>query len=223
MKISFWKKILSYFDEVLLESTQSAFNESLFVTLNKGRIQLSTPDAIYSYADKYDNFKKSFDKIKLEANNDVLLLGFGLGSIPFMLEKKFNLNYNYVGVEIDEQVIYLASKYVLSDLKSDIQVIQADAEVFLIQDRAKYDIIAMDIFISDHVPEQFETEEFLNMLKESLTAKGFVMYNRLNQTDQDQKKNEHFYATVFNKIFPNASYLDIKGNRMLISKNEILK
>ena len=87
-----WKIWLSYFTEIVLERGSSDPNEDLQLGLKKGRYCLSTPNAIYSFGDLYDNFSKSFQQLDIVEKNikDVLVLGFGLGSIPFMLEKTFS-------------------------------------------------------------------------------------------------------------------------------------
>ena len=113
MKQPKWKRLLSYLFEIHIESTSSDYNPHLYVSLQKGRYQLSTANAIYSFEDLYDNFSDAFKEIDLDQLNvqNVLILGFGLGSIPIILEQKFNKKYFYTGVEIDEEVLYLANKY----------------------------------------------------------------------------------------------------------------
>lgn len=68
--------------------------------------------------------------------------------------------YSYTGVEIDDAVIYLASKYVLPDVISDIHLIQADAFSYIQQDSNRYDIIAMDIFISEKYRHLLKQKNF---------------------------------------------------------------
>ena len=89
IKPPFWKKILSYFFEFHIESAPSEINPHLYVSLNRGRYQLSTANAIYSFEDLYDNFFDAFKKVNLDQYpiKNVLVLGLGLGSIPLMLEK----------------------------------------------------------------------------------------------------------------------------------------
>ncbi len=218
MEIRKWKRWLSYLMEVHLESSSSEHNDSLHVTLNKGRLQLSTPNAIYSYADKYENFYKAFEQIHLnESIEDVLILGFGLGSIPYMLEEKFGKNYSYTGVELDEEVIYLASKYVLSDLKSDVMLIEADAINFMHQCTQAFDLICIDIFVDDQIPEVFLTEDFLHLIKESLAANGLVVFNHLADRKAYEDKARRYHKDVFTKVFPKGQYLQILGNGMMVS------
>lgn len=226
MKQPFWKKALSYLFDYPIESTGSDYNPELYVQLVKGRYQLSTHNAIYSFADKYDNFFDTFTALDLpsdESSIDVLILGLGMASIPYMLENNFNKTYSYTAVEIDEEVTYLASKYVLDELKSEIQLITADAYSFLLMDDSKYDIIAMDVFDSDIVPEEFESIDFLQLLKGALSSDGLLIYNRLFQSKEDEKVSNAFYNGNFLDTFPSGYALDIHGNKMLMNTSKYLK
>ena len=223
MHIPWWKKTLSYITEIGIESTSSPYNSHLEVSLKKGRLMLSTQNAIYSYSDKYANFGDAFKKMNLDGIEEVLLLGFGLGSIPLILEKVEHKSFNYTGVEIDEEVIYLASKYVLPELTSEINLFTSDAMSFLAVDQNRYDLIAMDIFESDFIPKQFETESYLYSLMEHLTMDGVIMYNRLAYTKQDIEKSVAYFHDVFSKVFPNAAYISVKGNMMLFNRKDVLK
>ena len=139
---------MSYFFEFHIESAPSEINPHLYVSLSRGRYQLSTANAIYSFEDLYDNFFDAFKQIDLDKYpiKNVLVLGLGLGSIPLMLEKNFGKKYNYTAVEIDESVIYLSSKYALPQLKSNIQMICADAFAFVMQTEQKFDLICIHFY-----------------------------------------------------------------------------
>ena len=218
MKISKWKHWLSYLMEVHIESSCSEHNESLHVTLNNGRLQLSTANAIYSYADKYENFFKTFEQIKLnDLIEEVLILGFGLGSIPYMLEEKFDKEYRYTGIELDDEVIYLASKYVLSDLKSDVLLIEADAINYMHQCTQTFDLICIDIFVDDKIPDIFLTFDFLQLIKEGLTDNGLVVFNHLADRESYEKKAKNYFEAIFKKVFPGGRYLQVLGNGMMIN------
>lgn len=224
MKQPFWKVLASYFIEIPIEHLQSEINDDLHLTLNNGRYQLSTNEAIYSYADLYDNFTKSFKKISFKKNNlqDALILGFGLGSIPFMLEKKFHQPLHYVGVEMDEVVIYLAHKYVLPDLDSSIELIQADAKLFVAQTEQSFDLICVDLFIDSKVPREFETEAFLTQLKHLLLPGGLLLFNKLANDSNSIEQTKYFFEYTFKNIFPRAVHLDVGGNWMLFSDRDKL-
>lgn len=218
MKPSFFKTLLSYLYDVPIESTGSEYNEVLDLYLVKGRYQLCTENAIYSFEDKYDNFANVFKILPWHEIEDVLILGLGLASIPGIVENIYKKELTYTGVEIDDEVIYLASKYILDDLKSDVQVVHTDAYTFMSLDENKYDLICMDVFEDDRIPEDLQTHEFLSMLKEGLSKNGLLIYNRLAFTDEDKKQTDVFFSEVFSKVFPDAFVFETGGNRMLMNK-----
>ena len=203
-----------------METIHSDYNEVLHVFLKNGRYQLCTANAIYSYGDKYDNFRRSFTQMDLAKMDidTVLLLGFGLGSIPYMLEKTFQKRYSYTGIEIDESIIYLASKYVLDELNSEIELIQADAYSYIYQTNMRYDLICIDIFVDDKIPEVFLDVDFLEAVTENLTELGVLMFNHLAYTKADKVAAETYYNDIFKTVFPDGKCLDVKGNLMMVNR-----
>ena len=225
MKIKWWQKLLSYIKPINIVQTSSDYNDYLELNLVNGRYQLCTEEAIYSYADKYDNFKLAFQQIRTEYLNfeNILMLGFGLGSVPFMLEKLFKKHFRMVGIEIDDEIIYLASKYVIPDLKSEINMIRADAYSFVYQCSEKFDLIIVDVFQSDVIPEVFENEDFLEQLSEILSPTGYILYNRLAFNEEDKATSKQFFNDHFLKIFPGATILPTRGNYILSDKDVFIK
>jgi spermidine synthase len=189
-----------------------------------GRYQLSTNDAIYSWADKYANFKRVFDQMNLadKPQQKVLVLGLGLASIPVMLQKMGH-RYHYTGVELDEEVIYLASKYVLDEIATDMTVIQADAAHYVEQCSEVFDIITMDIFIGQMVPGKFWTETFVAQLKGLLKEDGVIIYNTIARTEELAAASMQFYQGAFSPHFDRPAAIPIKGNLMLISNTDYLR
>jgi len=214
-----WKVILSYLFELPVEFIGSGVHQSLTVTLSKGRYQLSTPHAIYSYGDLYENFVKVFEHLdwKRVYGDQVLLLGLGLGSIPYMLERKFEKSFDYAAVEIDAQVIRLAQKYVLRDLASQVSVWQADASEFMQMTEQQWDLICVDIFVDDVIPAAVMRREFLEDLKLSLGDSGLLLYNCLARSAEDIKATSTFVDNTFLPVFPDGGILDVGGNWILVN------
>ncbi len=189
------------------------------MSLRKGRYQLSTANAVYSYADLYTNFKQAFEKINLDQRQieDVLVLGFGLGSIPYLLEKTFKKKYHYTAVEIDENVLYLANKYALDEIASPISLLPTDAAIFVSYCQERFDLICMDVFLDDEIPTYFETEDYLEQLKVLLNPEGILLFNKLALTEEDVTKCEAFLP-IFKKTFPQATYIDVQGNWIFVNR-----
>jgi SAM-dependent methyltransferase len=208
MKQPLWKRLLSHLFEIHIESTSSEYNPHLYVSLSKGRYQLSTANAVYSFEDLYDNFSDAFAEIDLDKLNiqNVLILGFGLGSIPLILEQMFEKKYHYTGVEIDEEVLYLANKYAIPEINSGIELVCTDATHFVNLSSIKYDMIAVDLFQDDVIPEQFEETEFLESLKDLLNPNGILLYNRLAHTPEDITQSKSFYHKSFIEVFEKGTF-----------------
>lgn len=223
MKKNWWHIIQSYFRDVYLESTDSPYNRELHVVLNHGRYQLCTGNAVYSYEDKYINFRRSFEWIDWSVQNieKVLLLGLGLGSVPQMLEQVFKQRFEYHAVEIDEVIIDLANRYILKDLESPMQFFCTDALQFVMWTESRYDMIVMDVFDNDKIPSVFETTEFLQDCSSLLTEKGFLLFNRLNLTEEHVVETQSYFDQIFSQVFQEGSCLEIEGNYILNSRKEV--
>jgi spermidine synthase len=218
LKIPRWKKLLSHVVPLTLEETGSEQNPELTVTLDRGRLQLLSGDAIYSWDDLYKNFLVAFEQLQLEERSigDVLVLGLGLGSVPYMLEKVYHRKYCYTAVEWDETVAELAAKYTLSRLSSPISVVIADAEVFVQVTEEQYDMIVVDIFEDDLTPPQFETEDFLLDCDDLLRPGGLLLFNRLHGGSAAIRTiTERFFERDFKAVFPEARAIDTEGNWIL--------
>ncbi|MEO6189604.1 MAG: hypothetical protein ABIO44_03740 [Saprospiraceae bacterium] len=220
MRFPWYKIWLSYLTDVTIEETASILNPKLIVYLSKGRIKLCTPNAIYSEADHYYNFTEIFENIKISNLKipKTLVLGLGLGSIPFMLEKIFHVETEYKLIELDPIIIDLFNKYVKDDLSSPMNIILMDAFEFMTTNTQKYYLICVDIFIDRTTPIIFEQNEFLSKLKDALNETGIIIYNRLLENNKDKALNQSF-DHLFNSFFPNRFIQKVKYNEMYVVIN----
>lgn len=220
----YWKKLWSYISPVTLETTSSQYNDYLEVLMLDGRHQLTTEDAIYSFDDKYENFNHTFSLInwnKLRGKK-VLCLGLGLGSVIYMLEKKWHQDLEYVAVEIDPEICRMAHHYTTSQLESYVEVINADAELFLKVNQDQYDFIIMDIFQSASIPYKFQSKAYIEILNTKLTSGGLLMYNRMHLTSKDKSDYDAFLEN-FTEVFPNYEAIPVSQNIVIINDKTYLK
>lgn len=220
-----WKKYASYLYEFHIESVASPFNPELNLHYKNGRYQLSTPNAVYSFGDLYNNFSSAFHQSKLDdlKINNVLILGFGLGSIPIILEKTFQKKYQYTAVEIDQSIVDLANKYTIPYIDSEIKIICEDATEFVNSCNNKFDLITVDLFLDDIIPDRFKQASFLGKLKKMISKDGLILYNHLAYTKEDLTEANTFYKEQFTPVFPECVYLEVKGNWMLVNDKKWTK
>ena len=188
--------------------------------LNSGRIQLSTKNAVYSFEDRYTSFLRTFETLKIQQREiiSVLVLGFGFGSVPLMLRKNFEQHAPVIGVEIDPEVVRLFEKYRPKVLEDNLKIVSKDALEFVESNAKQFDLVCVDLFLDEIVPAKFDTAEFLEPLRNTVSPKGLLLFNRMTSSDKLFKKTEVFRKGQFNDVFPNAEFVDTGGNRVLVWK-----
>jgi len=216
---SFLRRWLSYVWDQKIQTTSSTFNPYLEVTLSRGRFQLNTEHATYSFEDLYDNYFSTFKKYNLQNRQlqKVLVLGLGLASVPSMLQSHFNQSRaHFFGIEIDEVVIELCRQYIRPDLSKRLTAFCEDAYDFVEQDDMQYDLIAVDIFLDDLTPMKFRSITFLQNLKRLLAPNAFLFYNTMTVSSAAYLESHGFFENRFLPVFPNAEVFQMDSNRMLI-------
>lgn len=222
-----WQRLRSFLWPVPVRKLRSRHHPRLELWLVRGRYQLSTPNAIYSFGDLYVNFAETFRQLDLTRlpGRKVLVLGLGLGSVIDLLENHHRLQGEYVAVELDEDIAELAQVYTLDELSAPVQVVTADAEAFLRggDPGGPFDLILLDIFIDTRIPSFFSTPECADLTARLLRLGGLLVENRLYRTRKDKSESDDYFERVFLPRHPRAVRLDVDGNRMLIQDGTYLR
>ena len=215
-----WKYWLSHLFEIHIESAPSALNPHLYVSLKNGKLLLGTQNAVYSFEDRYDNFRLLFNQIELGQYSfkRALILGLGLGSVPLLIEKSGARLSDMVLVEIDEKVIYLAEKYALHRLITPYTTYCTNAESFVQLHQEQYDFVVSDVFLDDVIPAFFRTPAYLEHLKRLLSVDGLLIINTLASTAQDRKQSNAYFEEVFKSAFPQGEMRHVWENYMLLNR-----
>jgi spermidine synthase len=185
-----WKKLLSYLTDVhvldLAAQTSSDAQGSmelppLELLLRDGRLMLCTPDAVYSYQDRYTSFAGALAALPPGWHPErVLVAGFGLGSIAELLERRGS-RPRITGLENDPRVVDLARRYAPGPWRQRCTLLQADALTWIAASRERFDLIAFDLFIGARVPVRASEPAFLQSARKLLRPGGWVLFSRLNQ------------------------------------------
>lgn len=216
-----WKYWLSHIGEVLIERSPSDINPDMYVSLIKGRMQLCTKNAIYSYEDRYDNFRLLFEQIDLNKHrfDEVLLLGLGLGSVPLLIDLSGARVNHMTLVELDPEVLRLAEKYSLNQLTTPYKTHCVDAKIFVERHHETYDLILSDVFLDDEIPAYFQSPPYVENLSKILTPGGLIIMNTLASTAKDKELSATYFNQVFKQRFPNAEMRHVWENHMLLNRS----
>lgn len=213
-------KGLSYLVEIPIETRNSDHSPKLKVTLKNGRYALGTHKVYYSHEDNYTSFVKAFEQLKPKQEDleKVLVMGYGLGSIPHILHKHHNIHTHFTAVEIDPVVVGMAQRYGNLPEGSQVHWINADALSYITYSKEKYDLICIDVFIDEQVPQAFLRDDFLKETVKLLKPNGQVLFSHMVSTPADKEAVKAYFDNTFNAYLTNTSIIDTGGNWVLHGK-----
>lgn len=152
------------------------------------------------------------------APSSVLIIGLGGGTIPRAL-KQVVPTVRIDVVEIDPAVIDVAKKHFGFVEDAHVRAIAADGRVFVkraLREQRRYDVIMLDAFDHEYIPEHLLTREFLAEVKALLAPNGVLAAN----TFSSSRLYDHESVT-YAAVFPTFYNLK-KDNRVIIASNGAL-
>lgn len=212
-KIPFWKRFVSWIFPINIETKSSKISGKLELNLQYGLLVIDSPLANYSFGSLHSIFQETIQTLNLSRSKDynVLILGFGGGSIANILLNEFYLKCRITGVELDEEIINLSKSYYNSNIYNNTQVIIEDAFIFMEKNKIQYDLVFVDLFIDTQIPEKFQKTSFLNLLKNSLKKETIICMNSMSNAEK--------LKTNWKKVFLNNNGISIQENFIFIHKN----
>ena len=148
--------------------------------------------------------------------DNILIIGLGGGSIPIALNEMYPAAHIDV-VEIDEAVVKVAERFFNFAENDKLKVHVADGRVFT--KRAglrgkKYDLIILDAFTGDYIPEHLMTKEYLQETHALLDRSGILVANTFSTSDlydHESVTYSEVFGSFFNFKMPNTA------NRVVIA------
>lgn len=131
-----------------------------------------------------------------------LIIGLGGGTLPSTLQKLFP-SIQLDVVELDPAVVKVARKYFAFDAAQKMQVAEQDGRVFVkraLKQTTRYDLIMLDAFDHEYIPEHMLTREFLQEVRGLLTNNGVLAANTFSSSRLYNYESVT-YQTVFGDFF----------------------
>lgn len=147
----------------------------------------------------------------------LLMLGLGGGTLPLALDELYPDLVQDV-IELDPAVVRVAREYFGFAPSGRVTVIPQDGRVFVkraAQRGERYDLIMLDAFNGEYIPEHLMTREFLEEVRELLTENGVLAANTFSISALYEHESATYaavYAPFFN-LKPSTS-----GNRVIIAR-----
>jgi spermidine synthase len=145
----------------------------------------------------------------------ILVIGLGGGTLPRALMKVLP-DAGIDTVEIDPAVVRVAKQYFDFKPHARVSVAEQDGRVFVkraIREQRRYDLIMLDAFDHEYIPEHLLTQEFLREVK-TLLAPGGVLAANTFSSSRLYDHESVTYASVF------GTYFNLKKeNRVIFAVN----
>lgn len=184
--MSFIKKILSYFYP-LTTIVDSDYSGKVEITWYNGKKMLDTENANYSYGSLQEVLEYGIAQVDLTKVHSILILGMGAGSVIKSLREKFNCQKQITTVEWDKSIIEIAASEFGIKTNHQLEIIQRDAVDFVQKNTAKFDLIIIDIFIDNQIPQKILAVDFLIQLPKLFKERGTLIFNMLNVSKVDEQ------------------------------------
>jgi len=177
------KRLLSFIYPLRLQNYQSDINGNLEINLVDGKKSLDTATSNYSYGSLQKILHSGLKALTIDNNvKNVLLLGLGGGSVVETLREDFDCEAAIEAVEIDPEMIEIALRDFNLGRFEPLHIVQANAFDYLSNGTKRFDLIIVDLFILDTIPEVFTKPETIDLMAHHLTTKGQLIYNTMNRT-----------------------------------------
>ena len=207
-----FRKFLSYIFPINIHKQASEINKSLEISWNNGQLVLDTKNTNYSYGSLQRILRKGLLTIgfeKIRTFEKILILGVAGGSVVKTLVNEIKFEGKIIGVELDPDIIKIANTYFEIDKIKSLEIIMANAEDFVRNKKENFDLIIIDIFQDNFMPEFLFEEFFINNVIENLNNNGFIIFNTMILNGNDKFRNDNYC-----KQFENNDYKIIRIDKL---------
>jgi spermidine synthase len=152
------------------------------------------------------------------APKSILIIGLGGGTLPRALSQLLPQARIDI-VEIDPAVVEVARRYFSFVEGGNLHVTEMDGRVYVrraIREESRYDLIMLDAFDHEYIPEHLLTQEFIREVRSLLAPQGVLAAN----TFSSSRLYDH-ESTTYSSVFPQFFNLK-RENRVILAVNGAL-
>lgn len=129
--------------------------------------------------------------------NHCCLLGLGGAAIVRFLQHDYP-HIKLTTVEINPQIIEVAKGFFYLPQPSDLfNLVCTDAIHYIAETDQRFDLMLVDLYNADDLPQGLSTEEFYRQCQKKLTPNGILACNLLCKSQQQLKQIIYLIRTVF--------------------------
>lgn len=158
-----------------------------------------------------DIWKKAASKISNSLISNILIFGLGCGTAAQVMAKRFP-QAKITGVEIDPVVVSLGKKYFALGNIPNLKLVVKDALDYKTSN--KFDVILVDMYQGEKIPEKTESIEFLKKVKSFMSQGGILIINRIFW--DEHKAEAQAFVQKCQKVFGKVELARTVANLLVI-------
>jgi spermidine synthase len=211
-------QLLSWVWDIPIEKTSSPQNKYLEVVWSNGKKMLNTKEANFSFGNGYKVFETGMRSITEEISQaqDILILGFGCGSILHLLEHVYLYDKNIEGIEYDPEIIRLFKEHFAQNYTNEPELYAVDALNYLKTLQKRYDIIFIDLFIELDNSPLLSDNKFITYLQDSIHKGGTLVFNTTVKT-KSEEINHSDLLLLLSSMFDHVRTTDFQDYNKIIT------
>ncbi len=215
-----FQKFLNFISYIfpIISRRESLYSNNLSVVLVNGKKVLNARRVNYSHGSLHKIMRFALEKAEFKRPWDILMLGLWGWSAIELIRKEFHLSNLLRVVDIDSEIIKIAKEEFAMDSYSDLEIVCQDAYDFVREDTRKYELIIVDIFINNGVPEKFYDDTFWENIFRILSSSGQIIFNTMIETT-----NTELFQSIITRLerkwFVLSVHERVRGTNMIVIAN----
>lgn len=209
---------VSYLFPQTLLITGSSYNRLIRVNLERGKPKLLVNGARESGEFIRGLWTYAFSRLALPEEKNVqsiLVVGVAGGTVIHMLRKRYP-KASITGIDIDQTMIDIGQKYFGLSRMPKLTLVCEDAQTYVKRKTAKkYDLIVLDIYIGEVLPDFLITPSFHGSVKTLLGKDGRLCINYEHALGYGKKAE--MLERLLSRLYAHVAHADIRTNRFFMA------
>lgn len=190
-------RLLSGLAPVRLERRQGRYGP-LELTLEHGRLVVNSEHANQSFGSLHRVWRKCFHDIDLVRHRpkDILLLGYGVGSVAHILRYELGIGAPIKAVEHDPLMIEWARAHFGMDTIGALSLMDQDALEALGTLSGSYDLVIVDLFQELDITAGLEADHVMDLLRARTLPGGTLLFNTIAHDERSTLRSGRIGAQL---------------------------
>lgn len=194
-------KGFSYIWPVTIKNYHSPYSGELYIRYFLGKKVLDCKHTNYSFGGLQKVLKRALELLPFRTNTQtILILGLGAGSVIETIRKQHSKTAHITGVELDATIIQIARDEFGIFENPITSIVQENAISFMANNKKVFDLIIIDLFIVDTIPETALETAFLQQVKNAMAPGGVLIFNTIPETLSSENLQDLISFFEYNRL-----------------------